>query len=151
MIETATALVSLPATAVVGPDPRECYVLQVTSRTGKVVVFLKLRDLFPECFFYIEHSPQLFPFRCLRDNGCVHSCMEKLVKRVKYVFDTFKDAQLLLLYFSWRDQPGSQRAGVFWRDFSEPRYMTFNRKGWAKMKEIGTVYSWRLPDNLFLT
>lgn len=76
--------------------------------------------------------------------------MDKLVKRVKYIFDAFPEAKLLLLYFAYRDKPGSQRAGVFWREMTEPRYITMNRGGWEKLKEIGNVYEWELPDSLFL-
>jgi hypothetical protein len=76
--------------------------------------------------------------------------MGNLAKRVKYIFDQFPTADLLLLYFSYRDRPGSQRAGIFWRDFREPRYITMNRAAWERMKAMGTVYEWQLPNSLFL-
>jgi hypothetical protein len=143
-----------PATEVQGVhDPKNALVLKYTSgATGRSVVFMKLRDLYPECLFLIEDLMQMFPLRCLRDDGCPRnmSCMGTLVKRLQYVFETFDDADLVLLYFSYRDMPGSQRAGVFWRDMREPRYTVFNRTAWEKMKSKGQVFEWRLPDNLFL-
>ena len=122
-------------------------VLEINKRT----LFIKLTSLFPECEFLISDVEKLHPLICLR--GVCHrnaNCMDKLVRRVKYVFDTFKEAKLLILYFSYRDQPGSQRAGVFWRDLREPRYFVMNRTGWEKMKEIGIVYDWPIPDSIFL-
>jgi hypothetical protein len=141
-----------PATAIEGPDPRECLALKIVGPSGRSALFLKLKDLFPECMFQIEDAAQLFPFICLR-GSCPrnHNCMGKLVSRLKCVFDTWPDTHLVLLYFSWRDMPGSQRAGVFWRDMREPRYITFNRTGWEKLKTIGTVYKWHVPDELFLS
>lgn len=118
---------------------------------NKSTLFAKLKDVFPECEFLIGDVQKLHPLICLRDTCHRNAnCMERLVRRVKYMFDTFKDAKLLLLYFSYRDRPGSQRAGIFWRDLREPRYITMNRTGWEKLKQIGVVYEWALPDHLFL-
>lgn len=122
-------------------------VLEVNSKT----VFMKMKDVYPECEFLISDQPQLFPLRCLVDH-CPRNanCMEKIAHRVKYIFDTFKDAKLLLLYYSYRDRPGTIRAGVFWRSMDEPRVITLNRSGWEKMKSMGKVYEWSLPESLFL-
>ena len=76
--------------------------------------------------------------------------MEKLAKRVKHIFDTFERTELLILYFKYRDHPTRLRAGVFWRDLREPRLITMNPYAWEKLKEIGTVYEYTLPDVLFL-
>lgn len=133
-------------------DVADCFVLEVVGRKQSVL-FVKLRDLFPECEFLLRDAPQLFPFRCLQDY-CPRNqnCMEKLAKRTKYVFDTFKDVTLLLVYFSYPDMPGSHRAGVFWRDVEKtPKYIVFNRTTWERMKRIGTVYKWSLPSSVFLT
>ena len=137
-------------------SPSDCYVLKVVGRqSGKSAIFMKMKDLYPECEFLIKGGDQLFPFRCLRDGYCPRNsnCMDKLAHRVKYVFDTFADAQLLLLYFRYPDMPGSHRAGVFHRDLQDtrfPRYMVFNRSMWERMKKVGEVFSWNLPDELFL-
>ena len=77
--------------------------------------------------------------------------MEKLAKRVKAIFDAFPTAKLLLLYFKYRDRPNSLRAGVFWRDMSEPRIITMNPGAWEKMKQLGTVYEWNLPMEIMLS
>jgi len=135
-----------------GNEP--CLVLKVTGqKSGKVALFMKLDALFPECSYLIKGADQLYPLFCLKNNVCPRNanCMERLAKRTKYVFDTFPDADLLLLYFRYADMPNSHRAGVFWRDMREPRYVTFNRAVWEKMKKVGIVYEWVLPDNLFLS
>ena len=140
-----------PATPVTGPDPREALALRIRSLKGHDTLFLKLRDLFPECAFQIEDAPQLFPLRCLVDH-CPRNmrCMDRLVARLKFVFDTWPETELVMLYFSWQDRPGSQRAGLFWRDMREPRCITFNRTSWEMLKRQGTVYAWHLPSELFL-
>lgn len=124
------------------------YVLEVQEKT----IFCKLKDVYPECEHLIMDSQQLYPLRCFRDDGCPRNsnCQEKLAHRTKFIFDNFPNAQLLVLYFSYRDRPGSTRAGLFWRDIREPRLITLNRTGWEKMKEIGVVYEWELPNHLFL-
>lgn len=123
------------------------YLLEVNTKT----IFAKLKDVFPECEVLIQDAQQLYPLRCLKDH-CPRNanCMEKLAHRVKYIFDNFKEAQLLILYFAYRDRPGSTRAGLFWRDMREPRFITFNRASWEKMKEVGVIYEWTLPQSLFL-
>lgn len=144
------------ATLVEQTGAGSCLVLKVTGvKSGQASVFMKLKDLYPECEFLIKGADQLYPLFCLRNNVCPRNanCMEKLAKRVKYVFDTFPDSEILYLYFRYPDRPHSQRAGVFCRDLSNPefpKYVTFNRSQWVKMKEIGTVYKWDLPRLLFL-
>lgn len=132
--------------------PSEALVLQVESVTGRNTVFMKLKDLFPECELLIRTSPQLFPLRCLFDDGCHRGqgCMDKLAHRVKFVFDTFPTADLLMLYFRHHDRPQSHRAGVFWRSMEAPQYVTFNRATWERMKQVGQVYRWSIPNELFL-
>jgi hypothetical protein len=127
-------------------------VLKISGASGQSVLFMKLRDLFPECEFLISDLPQMYPLRCLNEDGCPRNqnCMDKLVGRLRYVFDTFPDVQTVLLYFRYRDRPGTHRAGVFTRSMNEPRLITFNRTAWEKCKEIGTAYNWPLPDSLFL-
>jgi hypothetical protein len=122
-------------------------VLEIQKKT----LFMKMKDVYPECEYLIADQPQLFPFRCLRDS-CPRNanCMGKLAVRVKYIFDTFKEAELVVLYFKYRDRPQSQRAGIFWKDMREPRYITMNLYSWAKLKELGTVYEWEIPDDVFL-
>lgn len=128
-------------------DPNAILILEIQEKT----LFLKLKDLYPECEFLLEDL-DLHPLWCLAQDMCPRNnrCMEKLVKRLKYIFDQFAKAEMILLYFRYRDRPGSTRAGVFHRDFREPRLITFNRSSWDKFKQTGEIYSWNLPDNLFL-
>jgi len=126
--------------------------LKVSSKAGSTL-FLKLEFIFPECGFYIDKQPQLYPLRCLRDDGCHagRNCMEFLARRVQYLFETFPDVSVLLLYFRYHDRNGSHRAGLFHRDSQEPpRFITFNRAGWEKLKQKGTVFQWRIPNEVFL-
>ena len=123
-------------------------VLEVQRKT----IFAKLNDVFPECSFLIQGQDQLYPLFCIKNEYCPRNmnCMDRLVRRCKHMFDAFPDAQLLILYFAYQDRPGSHRAGVFWRDLREPRFITFNRSSWVKMKEIGTVFEYTIPDTVFL-
>lgn len=121
-------------------------VLEVYKKT----LFIKVDWVYPECKFLIGKEPKLYPFLCLKDH-CPRNmnCMDKLAHRVKYIFDSFPEAKLLILYFTHHDST-SRRAGVFWRDMREPRFITMNRSYWEKLKKIGIVYEWELPDSLFL-
>lgn len=123
------------------------YLLEIRDKT----IFAKLIDVYPECSFLIEDSPQLYPLKCLVDY-CPRNanCMEKLAHRVKWFFDTFPKAELLILYFAYRDRPGSTRAGLFWRNMQEPRFITLNRSSWNKLKGMGSIYEYTLPDSLLL-
>lgn len=127
-------------------------ILKVEGKSGKSSLFMKLTDLFPECIHLIRDAAQLYPLFCLRNNMCPRNqnCMGKLVKRVKYIFDHFPDGEVLFLYFTYPDRPGTHRAGVFNKDLSEPYYTTFNRTAWDKFKQVGVIYEWFLPDSLFL-
>ena len=117
-------------------------ILEVNKKT----LFVKFVDLYPECEFLIQDEPQLYPLICF--NTSCHrnrNCMEKLVKRVKSIFDAFPEANLVLAYYKYRDAPTSIRAGVFWNDFSEPRIIRMNHSAWEKMKQLGTIYEWEMP------
>ncbi len=122
------------------------------KKTGRTVLFTKLDNIYKECSFLIQGEDRLYPLICLRDT-CHRNmnCMTVLAHRVKYVFDTFPDADILLLYFRYHDRPKSHRAGVFNRNMDEPFFITFNVTAWEKIKKIGTVYEWNLPDSLFLS
>lgn len=124
------------------------YVLEVNKKT----LFIKMKEVFPECEFLIRGEPQLYPFICLRTEQCHRglSCMPRLEPRIRYIFDQFSFAELLVLYFRYQDKPKSQRAGLFWKDGREPRCITMNPYAWEKFKTIGTTYEWSLPDSLFL-
>lgn len=123
------------------------YVLEVNNKS----LFIKMKEVYPECEFLIEDESKLFPFICLiSDCHRNANCMEKLANRVKYIFDQFESAELLVLYFRYRDFPKRHRAGVFWRDMREPRYIVMNPYSWERLKMRGIIYEWELPSSLFL-
>lgn len=123
------------------------YILEVNKKT----LFTKFLEVYPECEFLIRDQSNLYPLLCLQ-SSCPRAanCMEKLARRVKELFDAFPQAELLVLYFKYRDAPGKLRAGVFWKDMREPRFITMNPGAWKKFKEIGEVYEWELPSELLL-
>lgn len=123
-------------------------VLEISKKT----LFIKLDFLFPECKVLIEDYDQLFPLRCLAD-FCPRNanCMERLAHRVKWVFDTFKEAEMLILYFAWRDRPGTTRCGVFTREMTEPLFRIMNRTAWDKFKKLGVIYEVEMPKELLLS
>lgn len=122
------------------------YALVVSKKT----LFIKLQDVYPECWQLILGEPQLHPLICLKGD-CHRSanCMEKLANRVKYIFDQFSEAELLILYFKY---PGYTNfmCGEFWKDMREPRFSVVNPGSWIKFKEIGEIFEWHLPDSFFL-
>ena len=118
---------------------------------SKKTAFIKFDTIYPECQFYIEDEPKLHPLICLV--GPCHRgnrCMEKLVKRTKFVFDVFPEVELLILYFKYRDNPNSIRCGEFWKDYREPKYSTMNPGAWDKFKELGEIFEFDIPDRFFL-
>lgn len=129
------------------PDPI-MYFLLMARRTA----FFKLQDLFPECFLYREQSPQAEPLLCLREDSCPgnHNCMETLAKRLKIMFDLLSHADLILLYYKKRNIPG-MGAGVFWKDFRDPRTITMNPKAWARLKLRGKVLQFQPDESFFLS
>lgn len=122
-------------------------ILAVNEKT----LFTKLENIYPECFHLISDLDKLFPLICLK-TSCPRNanCMTTLAKRVKFLFDSFPLAQLLVLYFKYRDKPKSIRAGLFYKDLREPRLITMNPWGWKYFKEKGEVFEWTMPDALFL-
>ena len=118
------------------------FILEVNKKS----LFTKFENVYPECTFLIDDEPNLHPLICLR--GPCHrqaNCMTKLAHRVKAMFDAFPEAELLMLYFKYRDLPNKVRAGVFHSDLREPRYINFNLSAWKKLKEDGTIFEWELP------
>lgn len=123
------------------------YFLLLSSKTA----FFKLQDIFPECFLLREKHPQLEPLVCLREDHSCHvnqNCMGILCNRMHSLFDvTLPQVQTLILYFRKRNIPG-MGAGIFWRDFREPRVITVNPTGWESMKRWGQAYKF-FPGNEF--
>lgn len=132
-------------------------VLEIVSRTGsnKSFLFVALNDLYPECEVLIHGSPQLSPLCCLPGKLCPKnaSCVERLLVRLRAMFDAFSRALIIATLFRYQDRPESLRAGIFWRDVEQdPKLTTVNPSAWAKLRrlavEAGTTYDVELPAEL---
>lgn len=125
------------------------YFLVLSSKTA----MFKLDDLFPECRLYREKAPQAEPLICIRDDSCPvnHGCMASLVRRIKMLFEEIvPQAELIILYFRKRNVPGLG-AGVFWKDFREPRVITVNQQAWERVKFRGTTFQFLPSESFFLS
>ncbi len=70
--------------------------------------------------------------------------METLAKRVLYWFERVEPkAELMVAYYKYPDQPNSIRAGIFYRDMSEPRVINLNVTAFEKFKKEGLVRYWQ--------
>lgn len=115
-------------------------------------VFIPLRYVYPECMKLIEPYDQMYPLRCLNEDGCPANmgCMDVLVKRVDYLFqNVMPDAELLLAYYKYRDRPDSIRAAVFYRDLREPRTIVCNKAAFKKFQKAGEMFAWS-PTSSYL-
>src|SRR5262245_39418598 len=100
------------------------YLLSIQDKT----LFCKFFDIYPECGLLVQDQPKLFPLICLESECHRNSnCFVKIAHRVQYIFDQFPKATLLILYFSYRNEPDRLRAGVFWRDFENTRFVKINK------------------------
>jgi hypothetical protein len=111
-------------------------------------VLLPLRYVYPECSKLIEPHPQMYPLKCLRNDGCPANvgCMGILVQRVDYLFsEVMPEAEMLIAYFTYGDTK-SLRGAVFYRDLREPRLITMNPSGFRRLQTIGTVGTWVPTD-----
>ena len=125
------------------------YFVVMSSKTA----FFKLEDVFPECSLYREKYPNLESLVCIRADACHagHNCMETLTKRLHVIFDDLlPSVELIFLYFKKLGDLG-MGAGVFWRDFREPRVITVNPKGWHRIKRCGDVYKFTPEPGFFLS
>jgi len=129
--------------------PNIAYILVLSDKTA----FFKLKDVFPECFLYREKSPRVKALVCLKEDlacHCGHRCIDVLVHRVTALFDMLpKTISLILLYFK-NDHMERIEAGVFWRDFREPRVITVNPSAWKYCKGRGDVLTFHPTDKFYL-
>lgn len=130
--------------------PRIMYFVSFSSKTS----FFRLKDIYPECFFYRDDSPQIEPLVCLReDNACTvgKSCMEVLAKRLYVLFEEVcPQSDMILLYYKKRNFVGIG-AGVFDRRFENPRTITMNPSAWELIKGRGIVYQFDPSRDFFLS
>ena len=86
--------------------PEEIYFF--TTFNGKSA-FFRLKDVFPECFFYRESETEVEPLACLLPEGACpvgQRCMETLAGRVHVLFqETVPMADLLSYDRDWETHP----------------------------------------------
>jgi hypothetical protein len=128
----------------------QIYFLLISQRSA----FFKFNDLFPECALYREAAPRVEPLICLLQNGACHvghNCMDTLAKRVSMIFnEVLPSIDLMVLYYRKRNLPG-MGAGIFWRDFREPRVITVNPRSWERLKQRGQTFEFSPDSSFFLT
>lgn len=131
-----------------GGNNKPIFFLTFCERTA----FFKLEDIFPECFFHRKNN-YTEPMYCMTGDCPVnHNCMEALSKRVFVLFqEILPQAKLMVLYYRKRNTPSSIGGTLFWRDMSEPRNITINPYGWARIKQRGNVYQFHPPTSFFIT
>jgi hypothetical protein len=129
--------------------PNIAYFVVFSTKTA----FWKLQDIFPECFLYREHTPQVDPLMCLsEDNACHvnHNCMETLVKRINVLFqEVLPTVNVIVLYYRKLNQ--RYGAGIFWRDMREPHVITFNPSAWQYIKQRGSIFTFSPNSSFFLS
>jgi len=75
--------------------------------------------------------------------------MDVLCKRLKILFEDFlPNVDLILLYYKRGDD--GIGAGVFWRDFREPRTITVNPSGWNRIKQRSRLFEFSPEPGFFL-
>ena len=125
-----------------------CLVVKSEKKT-RGTLFAKLDDVFPECGLLIKESDRMERFQCFIDSCHVSAnCMERLVRRVKPMFDTFPTVDLIYLHYRRRSD-NRMRAGLFWRDVREPRLLSVNTYAWERMKTYGQVFIYEPPPGFY--
>lgn len=116
----------------------------------KKTSFIHLKYVYPECFILREGHPQTNPLQCFHTSCPANkNCMETLAKRIHYLFDNVMfGTELLLVYF--KNNTGSIRAGVFYKDLREPVVMTCNPYGFKKFQKEGETYKWFPTSEFYL-
>lgn len=133
-----------------GGLPSVMYFVVFSTKTA----FFKLQDIFPECFFYREQSPQIDPLLCLQeDHACHvgHNCMEVIAKRIHTMFEeVVKGVNVIVLYYRKQTSKG-YGAALFWRDMREPRVITMNPFAWSRVKNRGTIYQFAPSSSFYMS
>ena len=113
--------------------------------------FIKLQHLFPECGVLIEGQPELHPLKCLLSSCPANAnCMEGLVRRLDYFFENVvPQSELIVAYFRYADRPQSIRAGIFYRDMTEPRVAVVNPWAFRKFQKEGDTFKWFPPAEFY--
>ena len=113
---------------------------------------MPFRDVYPECLQLIDKHDNLFPLLCFESDCHVNqNCAEMIARRVHYLFENvFTTAEMLILYYKYRDKPNSIRGGVFHRDMREPHLLNpMNPYAFRRFMRMGNTYQW-IPTDDFL-
>lgn len=114
-------------------------------------LFIPLRYVYPECSKLIAPHPQMYPLKCLTEDGCPANmqCMDYLAKRVFYLFaEVVPTAEMLIAYYKHPDRPQSLRGAVFHRGNNiEPYVQLLNPYGFRKFQREGSVFQWTPTDS----
>jgi len=124
------------------------YFVSLNSKT----IFFKLQDIFPECYFHREQSPNVEPMLCLQGSCPTnHNCMETLAKRIFILFqEVLPAAKLIILYY--RNKNINRIGGsLFWRDMREPSNISINPWGWESAKNRSIIYKFEPGPQFFIT
>ena len=117
---------------------------------SKKTVFIPLRAIYPECSSLIESHTSVENLQCLETSCPVDAnCMGKLVPRINSLFEQDEDYELIISYYKLRNST-RVRAGVFYRDLSEPRVVTCNPFALKKFQRDGVTYQW-FPNTDFFS
>jgi len=114
--------------------------------------FIPLKYLYPECMVLIEDHPQMYPLKCMVEDGCPANanCGEIIVRRVNYLLqEIMPETEMLIAYFKYRDRPNSIRGAVFNRNLDPPTIDILNPYAFRKFMREGTTYQW-LPSTEYL-
>lgn len=115
--------------------------------------FIPLKFVYPECMVLIEDHPQMYPLRCMVEDGCpvVANCAEIIARKVHYLFEEVaKSSEVIIAYYKYRDRPNSIRGAVFNRDMSPPTVSVLNPYAFRKFKREGITYQWFPPSEYLM-
>lgn len=108
-------------------------------------IFIPFRYVYPECEKLIAPHPQMYPAKCLTEDGCPANmqCMDFLVPRVNYVFnEVCRSAEMMVAYYKYPDRPKSIRGAIFHRDLRSPHVMILNPYGFRKLQRESPTFTW---------
>jgi len=112
---------------------------------NKRTIFIPFRYVYPECEKLIAPHPEMYPVKCLQEDGCPANmnCMDFLVPRVNYIFnEVCETAEMMIAYYKYRDRPNSIRGAVFHKDLRDPYVMILNPWGFSKLQRDAAVFAW---------
>lgn len=111
--------------------------------------FIPLRFVYPECFLLIEDHPQMYPLKCMVEDGCPANvgCGDIIVRKIHYLFEeVMPDSEVIIAYYKYRDRPKSIRGVIFNRNLDPPTISILNPWAFRKFQKRGIAYQWYPTD-----